>query len=107
MSIGVLLSSSHFPYTACPSRFLRARNFLPLAALEQLIAADKWRKGIRLEELYKSCDGDEMNIARQHYPRWTGRRDKAGRPIFVFRLASLDRSRQKQIAAPQQETERL
>ncbi|GLB45504.1 putative CRAL TRIO domain-containing protein [Lyophyllum shimeji] len=70
-------------------RFLRARGFSPVAAARQFAAAEKWRKENDVDNLYKSFDPVEFESAKRFYPRWTGRRDKNGLPLYVYRLASV------------------
>lgn len=78
-------------------RFLRARRFDVEKAIEQFTATDSWRKEIGLEHLFRTCSADELAQSRRHYPRFLGRRDKHGRPIFVLRPGSLDSERQKEM----------
>ncbi|KAH7906513.1 CRAL-TRIO domain-containing protein [Hygrophoropsis aurantiaca] len=40
-----------------------------------------------------------MESSRRFYPRWTGRRDKQGLPVYVYRLASLDLAQRKELDA--------
>lgn len=78
-------------------RFLRARRFNVEKAIEQFRATDKWRKDINLEHIFRTASADELDQSRRHYPRFLGRRDKQGRPIFVLRPGSLDSQRQKEM----------
>ncbi|KAF7296528.1 Sec14 cytosolic factor [Mycena chlorophos] len=78
-------------------RFLRARSFDPAAALKQFSDSMEWRKQNDVDNLYATFDVDEMEDSRRFYPRWTGRRDKNGMPIYVYRIASLDSKIQKDI----------
>lgn len=52
-----------------------------------------------VDNLFANFDGEELRLARRHYPRWTGRRDRLGRPVYVYRFASLDKERQAEIAS--------
>ncbi|KAL1743664.1 CRAL-TRIO domain-containing protein [Schizophyllum fasciatum] len=70
-------------------RFLRARKFDPKAAQKQFAATELWRKEHDVDRLYATFDPDEFEAAKHFYPRWTGRRDKTGHPVYVFHLASL------------------
>ncbi len=72
-------------------RFLRARKFDVPAAIEQFSTADAWRKQIRLEELYDDYDIVEFEEAKRVNPIWTGRRNKAGQPVYVFRVSDLNK----------------
>ncbi|RDB15322.1 Sec14 cytosolic factor [Hypsizygus marmoreus] len=70
-------------------RFLRARAFNPAAARNQFADAEAWRKRHDVDALYSSFEVDEFERSKRFYPRWTGRRDKNGRPVYVYHLASL------------------
>ncbi|KAH9971986.1 CRAL/TRIO domain-containing protein [Lactifluus volemus] len=84
-------------------RFLRARKFDAVKAHKQFAAAEAWRRENDVLNLYVSFDSDELESAKRFYPRWTGRRDKKGMPVYVFRLASLTGSRQKELNAVPEE----
>ncbi|KAH9923583.1 CRAL/TRIO domain-containing protein [Amylocystis lapponica] len=81
------VSASHDEPTLL--RFLRARRFDPQKALKQFSDAEAWRKAHNVDALYATFDHVEFEDARRFYPRWTGRRDKNGLPLYVYRLASL------------------
>ncbi|EMD39747.1 hypothetical protein CERSUDRAFT_112035 [Gelatoporia subvermispora B] len=70
-------------------RFLRARRFDPPKAVKQFSDTEAWRRQHDVEALYASFPSDEFELSRRFYPRWTGRRDRNGRPVYVYRLASL------------------
>ncbi|TCD62426.1 hypothetical protein EIP91_006908 [Steccherinum ochraceum] len=70
-------------------RFLRARRFDPAKAQKQFADAEAWRKKHGVDALYATFPDDEFETAKRFYPRWTGRRDKNGLPVYVYRLASL------------------
>ncbi|KAG6860752.1 hypothetical protein C0995_007870 [Termitomyces sp. Mi166 len=70
-------------------RFLRARGFALSPAQKQFSSAEKWRKEHAVVNLYNTFDPVEFEAAKRFYPRWTGRRDKNGLPLYVYRLASL------------------
>jgi len=81
----------------CPShddttllRFLRARRFDVGKAHRQFADTANWRAEHDVENLYATFDPEEMESAKRFYPRWTGRRDKLGIPVYVYRLASLE-----------------
>jgi hypothetical protein len=104
-------------------RFLRARKFDPTKAHKQLAATEAWRAKHDVLNLYSTFDPDELESARRFYPRWTGRRDKVGVnvfdirqldsdgstpsqhgiPVYVFRLASLTGTLQKELNAVPEE----
>ncbi|KAF8208586.1 CRAL/TRIO domain-containing protein [Mycena galopus ATCC 62051] len=78
-------------------RFLRARSFDPTAALKQFSDSDKWRREHDADNLFKTFDATEFENSRRFYPRWTGRRDKNGLPVYVYHLASMDSAIQKEL----------
>ncbi|KAF7299346.1 Sec14 cytosolic factor [Mycena indigotica] len=80
-------------------RFLRARSWDPPAALKQYSDSMEWRQKNDVDNLYVTFDADELENTRRFYPRWTGRRDKNGMPIYVYRIASLDSALQKELHA--------
>ncbi|KAJ6584648.1 CRAL/TRIO domain-containing protein [Mycena capillaripes] len=80
-------------------RFLRARSFDPTAAVRQFSDAQSWRRQHDVEKLYSGFDTAEMENSRRFYPRWTGRRDKNGMPIYVYHLASMNSAIQKELNA--------
>ncbi|KAH8077045.1 CRAL/TRIO domain-containing protein [Cristinia sonorae] len=78
-------------------RFLRARRFDPIKAQKQFADAEAWRKKHNVDELFASFDVEEFELSKKFYPKWTGRRDKNGLPVYVYRLASLNGSVQKEL----------
>ncbi|KAH7885114.1 CRAL/TRIO domain-containing protein [Phlebopus sp. FC_14] len=78
-------------------RFLRARRYDFIAAQKQFSDTEAWRKRHNVDELFKTFDPTEMELSRRFYPRWTGRRDKSGLPLHVYRLASLDSPLRKEL----------
>lgn len=72
-----------------PSRFLRARSFSVPDAIDQFAKTDAWRKEIDIDQKYRSISPEELHIARTQYTRFTGRRDRFGAPLFVYRPGSL------------------
>ncbi|KAH9480189.1 Sec14 cytosolic factor [Psilocybe cubensis] len=81
-------------------RFLRARSFNPSAAQKQFADAENWRKKHNVTEIYKEIGAEDLDLSRRFYPRWTGRRDKLGLPLYVYRLASLEPFQQELDALP-------
>lgn len=71
-------------------RFLRARSFNPEAAQKQFSASEDWRKKHNVTQVYYNTKPEDLRNSRRFYPRWTGRRDKLGLPLYVYRLASLE-----------------
>ncbi|EJF61053.1 CRAL/TRIO domain-containing protein [Dichomitus squalens LYAD-421 SS1] len=80
-------------------RFLRARRFDPQKAMKQFADSEAWRAKNNVETLYATFPVDEFETARRYYPRWTGRRDKNGLPLYVYRIGSLTSSLQKELNA--------
>ncbi|KAI0292380.1 CRAL/TRIO domain-containing protein [Russula brevipes] len=78
-------------------RFLRARKFDTAKAHKQFAATEAWRRKFDVHNLYATFDPDELESAKRFYPRWTGRRDRHGIPVYVFRLASLAGPLQKEL----------
>ncbi|KAI1761221.1 CRAL/TRIO domain-containing protein [Hypoxylon sp. FL1150] len=71
-------------------RFLRARKFVPEDAYTQFSETEKFRKANQIDVLYDTIDIDSYEASRKLYPRFTGRRDKRGIPIYVFQIRHLD-----------------
>ncbi|KAI2640708.1 CRAL/TRIO domain-containing protein [Hypomontagnella submonticulosa] len=71
-------------------RFLRARKFVPEDAYAQFSETEKFRSANEIEVLYDTIDIDSFEASRKLYPRFTGRRDKRGIPIYVFQIKHLD-----------------
>jgi len=90
-------------------RFLRARSFETAGALKQFSDSDKWRRQHDVDNLYTTFDTAELENSRRYYPRWTGRRDKNGMPVYVYHLASLDSAIQKELhgAPPERRYQRI
>jgi hypothetical protein len=71
-------------------RFLRARSFDPRAAQKQFTVTENWRKKHDVLRLFYEASPEHFEHSKRFYPRWTGRRDKLGFPLYVYRLASLE-----------------
>ncbi|KAJ7750957.1 CRAL/TRIO domain-containing protein [Mycena maculata] len=80
-------------------RFLRARSWDPAAALKQFSDSHAWRNKHDVDNLFATFDSAELEDSRRFYPRWTGRRDKNGMPVYVYHLASLNSAIQKELNA--------
>ncbi|THH11663.1 hypothetical protein EW145_g494 [Phellinidium pouzarii] len=80
-------NASHDDATAL--RFLRARKFDVAKAKKQFSDRIKWEKVHNVHELFANFPTEEFENSRRYYPRWTGRRDKQGLPIYVYRLNAL------------------
>ncbi|KAF8636036.1 hypothetical protein AX15_000193 [Amanita polypyramis BW_CC] len=70
-------------------RFLRARSFQLVLAQKQFASAEAWREKHDVGRLYTTFDLEEFEFAKRFYPRWTGRRDKNGLPLYVYRIQSI------------------
>ncbi|KAJ8582366.1 CRAL/TRIO domain-containing protein [Rhizopogon salebrosus TDB-379] len=90
-------------------RFLRARRYDADKAEKQFSDAEAWRKQHNVDELFRTFETNEMELSKMFYPRWTGRRDKAGLPVYVYRLASLDAPLRKELESvpPQRRYQRI
>ncbi|KAI1131561.1 CRAL-TRIO domain-containing protein [Nemania abortiva] len=71
-------------------RYLRARKWVPQDAYVQFAETEKFRNANEIEVLYDTIDIDSYEASRKLYPRFTGRRDKRGIPIYVFQIRHLD-----------------
>ncbi|KAI1177013.1 CRAL-TRIO domain-containing protein [Nemania sp. FL0916] len=71
-------------------RYLRARKWVPHDAYVQFAETEKFRNANEIETLYDTIDIDSYEASRKLYPRFTGRRDKRGIPIYVFQIRHLD-----------------
>ncbi|KAI9376023.1 CRAL-TRIO domain-containing protein [Aspergillus egyptiacus] len=72
-------------------RFLRAKQLNPTRALEQYQQAIKFHTENNAVRLYDEISVDDYEDSRCLYPSWTGRTDRAGRPIFMFDLNTLSK----------------
>ncbi|KAF9523923.1 CRAL/TRIO domain-containing protein [Crepidotus variabilis] len=71
-------------------RFLRARSWNIAAAQRQFAGHEAWLKEHDVLRVLHEISPEDFLQTQKYYPRWTGRRDKLGIPIFVYRLASLE-----------------
>ncbi|KAI1135021.1 CRAL/TRIO domain-containing protein [Hypoxylon sp. FL0543] len=71
-------------------RYLRARKWVPEDAYAQFSETEKFRSANQIDVLYDTIDIDSFEASRKLYPRFTGRRDKRGIPIYVFQIRHLD-----------------
>ncbi|PPR04499.1 hypothetical protein CVT24_013105 [Panaeolus cyanescens] len=81
-------------------RFLRARSWDVTAAQKQFSDAEKWRAMHQVDDLFISATMEELEDSKRFYPRWTGRRDKNGIPLYVYRLNSLEAIQNELYAIP-------
>ncbi|KAF3914559.1 hypothetical protein ABW21_db0201120 [Orbilia brochopaga] len=71
-------------------RFLRARKFDVPSAVQQFSDTEAWRHETKIEQLYDTIDVQEYEHARSVYPQWTGRRDRRGIPVFLYKVSHLN-----------------
>ncbi|KAF3929925.1 Patellin-3 [Arthrobotrys entomopaga] len=71
-------------------RFLRARKFDVPSAVIQFSDTETWRQDTKIETLYDTIDIEEYEQARSVYPQWTGRRDRRGIPLYLFKVGHLN-----------------
>lgn len=48
---------------------------------------DTWRKEESVAELYDNFDIEEFNLVQKLYPQWTGRMDKLGYPVYLYKVS--------------------
>ncbi|KAF8508244.1 CRAL-TRIO domain-containing protein [Hysterangium stoloniferum] len=70
-------------------RFLRARQFDLVKAKEMIIAAEKWRKELDVDNIAR-FDYSEQPEVDKYYPQYYHSVDKDGRPVYIERLGKLD-----------------
>ncbi|KAK3389257.1 CRAL-TRIO domain-containing protein [Podospora didyma] len=71
-------------------RYLRARRWNIQDAYVQFKETEDWRKANQLDVLYDTIEVEPYEQARALYPRWTGRRDRRGIPLYVYEIRHLD-----------------
>lgn len=71
-------------------RFLRARRFDLVPAIDQFTSDADWRKNNNLDSLYECMDVKYFEETRFLYPQWTGRCDRRGIPIFLYDVKQLN-----------------
>ncbi|KAF8593774.1 CRAL/TRIO domain-containing protein [Ceratobasidium sp. AG-I] len=92
------LDASHSDATLI--RFLRARRYSPTNAAQHFRNVEKWRSVHAVNDLYRTgFDMKEFEEMKMVYPRWTGRRDKRGLPLYVYQLSALTPEVLKQLGA--------
>lgn len=85
-----------------PRRFLRARSFNVQKAYEQFERSSTWRQTHKVDSTYDSFPIAEFEASRAFYPRWNGRRDHLGRPVYIYRLASLVHHSKELMSVPEE-----
>jgi len=90
-------------------RFLRARRFDPVKAQKQFADRIAWQKQHDVDNRFANFPTDEFEDSRRYYPRWTGRRDKMGIPVYVYRLSALTPELQAEMHAvsPERKYQRI
>jgi len=83
-------------------RFLRARSFNVQKAYEQFERSSTWRQTHKVDSTYDSFPISEFESSKQFYPRWNGRRDHLGRPVYIYRLASLVHHSKELMSVPEE-----
>lgn len=83
-------------------RFLRARSFNVQKAYEQFERSSNWRQTHKVDSTYNSFPISEFESSKQFYPRWNGRRDHLGRPVYIYRLASLVHHSKELMSVPEE-----
>ncbi|KAI1496936.1 CRAL-TRIO domain-containing protein [Biscogniauxia marginata] len=83
-------------------RFLRARKWVVQDAYGQFSETEKFRAANQIEVIYDTIDIDSYEASKKLYPRFTGRRDKRGIPIYVYQIRHLD---SKAVSAYEKSTE--
>ncbi|KAI1876914.1 uncharacterized protein JN550_000986 [Neoarthrinium moseri] len=73
-------------------RYLRARKWVPQDAYVQFNDTEVFRKANDIGVLYDTMDIDAYEASKKLYPRFTGRRDRRGIPIYIYQVRHLDSS---------------
>ncbi|OAX41098.1 hypothetical protein K503DRAFT_767964 [Rhizopogon vinicolor AM-OR11-026] len=71
-------------------RFLRARKFDVPKAKEMLLAAEQWRRDMKVDEIVHNFNFPEKEQVDQYYPQYYHKMDKEGRPVYIERLGKLN-----------------
>ncbi|RYO80173.1 hypothetical protein DL764_009928 [Monosporascus ibericus] len=71
-------------------RYLRARKWVVQDAYKQFSDTENFRGANQIGLLYDTMDIDCYEESKKLYPRWTGRRDKRGIPIYVYQIRHLN-----------------
>ncbi|KAI0132413.1 CRAL-TRIO domain-containing protein [Xylariales sp. AK1849] len=73
-------------------RYLRARKWVVQDAYGQFNETEQFRKANDIEVLYDTMDIESYETSKKLYPRFTGRRDRRGIPIYIYQVRHLDSS---------------
>jgi hypothetical protein len=49
------------------------------------------------QKIYQSYPIEDLERTKKYYPRWTGRRDKLGRPVYVYKIGAITKEQQKDL----------
>ncbi|KAG1731968.1 CRAL-TRIO domain-containing protein [Suillus paluster] len=71
-------------------RFLRARKFDVPKAKAMLLAAEQWRRDMKVDEIVSDFEFTEKEQVDQYYPQYYHKMDKDGRPLYIERLGKLN-----------------
>ncbi|KAI9847239.1 MAG: hypothetical protein M1838_000975 [Thelocarpon superellum] len=71
-------------------RFLRARKFHVQDAFQQFKDTVEWRQEVELDTVFENIEAEEFEETRRLYPQWTGRRDRRGSPVYLYKVQQLD-----------------
>ncbi|KAM0751229.1 CRAL/TRIO domain-containing protein [Meredithblackwellia eburnea MCA 4105] len=77
-------------------RFLRARKFEVDGAYTQFTSSENWRASHAVPTLYDDFPVSDFTFSQTVYPQWTGRMDKSGLPVYVFKVGDLSKERIKE-----------
>ncbi|KAJ5770055.1 CRAL/TRIO domain-containing protein [Penicillium nucicola] len=76
-------------------RFLRAQRNDVHAAFRQFQESQKWRRAHDIRGFYEGLDVNAYDETRkmEQNPQWTGRRDRDGRPIYVYQVREITKNK--------------
>lgn len=71
-------------------RFLRARKFDVPKAKAMLLAAEQWRRDMKVDDIVQNFEFTEKEEVDLYYPQYYHKIDKDGRPLYIERLGKLN-----------------
>ncbi|KAJ5295883.1 CRAL/TRIO domain-containing protein [Penicillium antarcticum] len=74
-------------------RFLRAQRNDVGAAFRQFHECQKWRRAHDVRGFYEGLDVTAYDETRKMNPQWTGRRDREGRPVYVYQVREITKKK--------------
>ncbi|KAL2851918.1 CRAL/TRIO domain-containing protein [Aspergillus pseudoustus] len=74
-------------------RFLRAERYDVGRAFQKFLHFQTWRREHDIRRFYENIDVEVYDDSRKMYPQWIGRRDREGRPIYVFQVRQLTKKK--------------